>query len=62
VQTKVWWGKMMEKRILERYRHKWDGNIKTVLQVVGWRYDLYPIQDRDSWRAVVNAVTNLRIP
>jgi hypothetical protein len=62
VQTEFCWGQLMEKRILERYRHKWDGNIKTILQVVGWRHDLYPVQDRDRWRAVLKAVMNLRIP
>jgi hypothetical protein len=52
----------MQKRILERYRLKREGNIKTNLQLVGWRHDLYPVQDRDRWRDVVNAVMNLRIP
>jgi len=52
----------MGKRILERYRHKWQSNIKTNLQAVGWRHDLYPVHDRDRCRAVVDAVMNLRIP
>jgi hypothetical protein len=38
--------------------------IKTYLQVVGWGgmdwIDL--AQDRDRWRALLNAVTSLRIP
>jgi hypothetical protein len=57
-----WWGYLMEKRILERCRHKRDGNIKTILQTVGWQHDLYPVQDRDRWWAVVKAVMKLRIP
>jgi hypothetical protein len=36
------------KRILERYRRKWEDNIKTNLQGVGWGHILYPVQDRDS--------------
>jgi len=37
----TWW----EKSILKRYRHKWRSNIKTNLQAVGWRHDLYPVQN-----------------
>jgi len=31
------------KRILERYKHEWDANIKTILQVVGWRHTRFMI-------------------
>jgi hypothetical protein len=49
---------------LGRPRRRWEGNIKINLQEVGWG-DMEWIdmaQDRDRWRAVVNAVMNLRIP
>ena len=57
-------GKPEGKRPLGRPRHKWEDNIKMDLQEVGcggidW-IDL--AQDRNRWRAVVNAVMNLWVP
>jgi len=56
-------GKPEGKRPLGRPRRRWD-NIKMGLQEVGWRsmnwVDL--AQDRDRWRALLNAVMNLRVP
>jgi len=61
---KFWGGKPGGKRPLERTRRRWEDNIKTDLQEVGWDgmdwIDL--VQDRDSWRALVNTVMNLRVP
>jgi len=52
------------KRLLGRPRRRWEDNIKIELQKVGcgsmdW---IELAQDRDRWRALVNAVMNLRVP
>jgi hypothetical protein len=44
-------------------RHIREDNIKVDLQEVGWAMDWIDLaQDTDRWRALVNAVTNLRVP
>jgi len=52
------------KRPLGRPRPRWEDNIKTDLQEVGCRVvDWMELaQDRESWRELVNAVMNLRVP
>jgi hypothetical protein len=57
-------GKPEGKRPLGRTRHRWEDNIRLDLQEVGcgaidW---IELAEDRDRWRAHVNAVMNLRVP
>ena len=57
-------GKREGKRPLRRPRGRWEDNIKMDLQEMGcggtnW---IELAQDRDRWRAVVNAVMNIRVP
>ena len=56
-------GKPEGKRPLRRPRRRWEDNIKMDLQEVGYRgMDWIELaQDRDRWRALTNAVINLRI-
>jgi hypothetical protein len=63
----VYWvlvGKSERKRPLGRPRRRWENSIKLDHQEVGcgsmdW---IELAQDRDRWRALANAITNLRIP
>jgi len=52
------------KRPLERPRRRWEDNINMELQEVGcggmvW---IEMAEDRDRWRALVNAVLKIRVP
>jgi hypothetical protein len=49
---------------LGRPRRRWEDGIKTDLRVVGWggMNWIELAEDRDRWRALVNAVMNLRVP
>jgi hypothetical protein len=57
-------GKLEGKRPHGRRGHRWEDNIKMDLQDVGCRgMDWIELdQDRDRWRALVNAVMILRVP
>jgi len=57
-------GKPEGKRPLGRPRRRWEDIIKMELQEVGCGgLDWIELgNDRDRWRAVVNAVMNLRVP
>jgi hypothetical protein len=55
-------GRPEARRTLGRPRRRWEDNTKMDLQEVGWGMDWIELaQDRDRWRAVVNAVMNLRV-
>jgi len=61
---RVLMGKPEGKRRLGRHRRRWEDNIKMDLQEVGcgvmdW---IELSQDRERWRALVNAVMNLQVP
>jgi hypothetical protein len=50
------------KRPLGRPRRRWEDGIRMDLSDIGWGVDWIRLaQDRDRWRAVMNAVINLRV-
>jgi hypothetical protein len=57
-------GKPEGKRPLGRKRRSWIDNIKMDVLEIGWSVvDWISLaQDRYRWRALVNAVMNLRVP
>ena len=61
---KILTGIPVGKRPLGRPRRRWKDNIRTDLKEIGIsrRYLVDSAQDRDYWRALVNAVLNLLVP
>jgi hypothetical protein len=56
-------GKPEGKRQLGRPRRRWEDGIKMDLEEIGWGVVewIHLAEDRDRWRALVNAVMNLRV-
>ena len=61
--TGFWWANLREKT-LGRRKRKWEDSIKMDPQEVKYEsVDWIDVeQDRDRWRAFVNAVMNIRVP
>jgi hypothetical protein len=60
---KVLVGKPEGKRPLLKQRHRWEDGIRMDFSDIGWEHVdwIQLAQDRDQWRAVVNAVMNLHV-
>ena len=59
---KILTGKPTGKRPLGRLRHRWEDNIRMDLEEMGINGWVDSAQDRNYWRAVVNAALNLQVP
>ena len=59
---KILTGKPTGKRSLGRPRRRWEHNIGMDLEEIGAGNWVDSAQDRNYWRALVNAALNLRIP
>ena len=56
-------GRPERKRAVGIARLKWEDDIEMNLQELGWGRGLITlVQDRDKWRALVNAAVNIRVP
>jgi len=51
------------KEPLRRPRRRWKDNIRMDLREIGWEVVdwIHLAEDRDQWRALVNAIMNLRV-
>ena len=61
---KILTGKPTGKRTLGRPRRRWEDNIRMDLEEIGINAGNWvdSAQDRNYWRALVNAALNLRVP
>ena len=60
---KILTGKPTQKRPLGRHRRRWEDNIRMDLKkiCINTRNWVDSTQDKDYWRALVNAALNLRV-
>ena len=61
---KILTGKPTGKRLLGRIRRRWEDNIRLNLEEIGINSGNWvdSAQERDYWRALVNAALNLLVP
>jgi hypothetical protein len=61
---KIFVAKPEGKRLLGKYMHKWEDNIRMTLREIGWEIVdwINLAQDMDHWRALVHTVTNFLVP
>jgi hypothetical protein len=61
---KILTGKPTRNRPLGRPRRRWEDNIRMDLEEIGIKAGNWvdSAQDRDYWRALVDAALNLRVP
>ena len=61
---KILTGKPTGKRPLGRPRRRWEGYTRMDLEEIGINADnwVYSAQDKDYWRALLNAALHLRVP
>jgi hypothetical protein len=61
---KILTSKSTAKRPLGRPRRRWEDNIRMDIEEIGINAGNWvdSAQDRDYWRALVNAALNLRVP
>ena len=58
---KILTGKPTEKRPLRRPRRRWEDNIRMDLEEINAGNWVDSAQDKNYWRALVNAALNLRV-
>jgi hypothetical protein len=63
MHTGFWWERQKEWP-LGRLSRRWEDNIKMYVREIGWGgVDWSNVaEERDHWRAIVNTITNIRVP